>query len=132
MRWTGFKPCFQIQLAPLHDGMWRGNYEEVLGRKPTAVSLVITHCKHGLDWLHVACAGMTFRSVTIYSKCGKEELARTFASQFTGAKEGTEVEVVTLANVGRESHTHAYHMGSLRADSDPEVGRCRLTLSNPR
>ncbi len=80
-------------------------------------SLVVSFCSGSLSWLHLACSSVNFRTVTIYSKCGMENVATAFVK----TQECSETaRVVTLPNVGRVDHTIAFHMLNLPLHSTPE------------
>lgn len=83
---------------------------------PRSVSLVISFCSHELGWLIDALVNIQILDITIYSKCGLEEVAKRFLSVLP-----YNASVVTLPNVGRVDHTFAFHMASLAPDTDPDT-----------
>lgn len=86
--------------------------------KPTAVHIVIGFCVHDLDWLHSAFSDIEFANLTIYSKCGKEHIARSFLFDGKWAVDGS---VVTLPNIGRIDHTIVYDMLSRPTNTPPDT-----------
>ncbi len=78
--------------------------------------LVISFCSGSLDWLNLQCTSVHFRTLTIYSKCGHQEVAERFLRQQTCSEDA---RVVPLPNVGRVDHTIAFHITNLPAYNNP-------------
>lgn len=85
---------------------------------PRSVHLVISFCSHELDWLIDALVNIQISDITIFSKCGLEEVVNRFLSLTTLP---CKASVVALPNVGRVDHTIAFHMASLARDTDPDT-----------
>ena len=90
------------------DGFHGSHYES---------SLVVSFCTGSLDWLNLQCTSVHFRTLTIYSKCGQEQLAASFLRHQICSEQA---RVVTLPNVGRVDHTIAFHLVNLPVDSNPQ------------
>jgi len=85
-------------------------------KKSTSNTLVLTFCKHQLEWLHDYCVGTSFRAMTIYSKCGHDDIALAFISSQSCAMN---VSLVRLPNVGGVDHAIAFHISNLPSTTDP-------------
>ena len=71
------------------------------------VSLVISHCDKSVGWIfeYFIPKGFEFQNITIYSKCGQDEVV--------GAPINNKTTIVRLPNVGRCDHTYAHHLNQL-------------------
>ena len=100
-------------------GIWKLLLPEVPLTSPRSVAAVLSFCTGELDWLHDELTGkmVLLRELTIYSKCGRRDVAEQFLTEFRGARVSA---VIELPNVGRVDHTFAYHMANLPVNSDPQ------------
>lgn len=73
-------------------------------RRNTLISLVISYCENGLQWIpqYIGTDGYRISDITIYSKCGKEIEGLEELSSIGPTK------IITLPNVGRCDHTYAH------------------------
>lgn len=63
------------------------------------IDLVISHCDSPLDWIFHWASGVSFQSITVFSKCNKP---------VHGAP--TMAKIIRLDNVGRCDHTYAHYI----------------------
>jgi len=100
------------------EGMWNDmlhDFGESI--QNSTMSLVLTFCSERLDWLHEACVGMHFNTLTLYSKCGQDNEAVDFIRTQKCASSAT---ILKLPNVGRVDHAFAYHISQLPNSTHPE------------
>ena len=96
---------------------WKGLPKDEIHGSHIEYSLVLSFCTGSLDWLNLQCASVHFQTLTIYSKCGNEQLAASFLRVQICSEDA---RIVTLPNVGRVDHTIAFHMANLPMDSNPQ------------
>ena len=94
---------------------WNDFSQDFHGARHHPVSLVITFCKHPLEWVNLACSDISFNALTLYSKCGHEDLAQAFMQSQTCSTNAT---LLKLPNVGRVDHAIAYHISNLPPATD--------------
>jgi len=99
------------------ETLWKKLPKSLFAADYEAASLVVSFCSGSLSWLDSACASVHFRTMTIYSKCGLEEVATAFLKT-QGCSDSA--RVVTLRNVGRVDHTIAFHMLNIPLSATPE------------
>ncbi len=96
--------CVDCEEDELCGGLWKakkyvGMKENIRKKK---IHVVVSHCKHDLDWLSNFTEGYDIASMHVISKCGVEVIgAPDFAT------------IQTLQNVGRCDHTYAYYITTI-------------------
>jgi hypothetical protein len=108
------------------DQFWRGDTlqerslrtsKRLLRLKQPGVALIISLCKTNLTWLHKELASLLIKSITIYSKCGREDLGRRFLQEYDETVPDT--RMLTLSNVGRVDHNIAHYLNALSNAKKP-------------
>ena len=111
----------QVRRSVSCNKAWRGDVEGSIAVQTTSIAVVVSFCEHDLDWLSAAFHEKGVASFTIYSKCGREEVAKQFFMKDSVL--GSVGSVVKLPNIGRVDHTIAFDMLNKRmnANSDSVV-----------
>jgi len=89
--------------------LWRGTHlEEKFPEldKAATIDLVVSHCDLPIDWIFEWAAPLEFRTISIFSKCGKAVI---------GAPENA--KIIRMENVGRCDHTYAYYMANYHSEA---------------
>jgi hypothetical protein len=73
-------------------------------KKITKISLVISHCESGLNWIETYFEGYDINDITIISKCNKEIIGLQNIAALAPTK------VIKLPNFGRCDHSYAYYI----------------------
>ena len=71
------------------------------GNINTSLYLVVSHCKHSLQWISNLTSAFNFNDITIFSKCGFPVIE---------APSGSRIKI--LPNVGRCDHTYAHYIST--------------------
>lgn len=75
---------------------------------------MISLCKADLNWLPKDLTQLRVMSITIYSKCRREDIGQKFLQEFGGTVSAT--KIVSLPNVGRVDHNIAHFFNNMSAD----------------
>ena len=95
--------CVDCEEDELCGGLWNANkYPGNDDPHTKKIHIVVSHCKHDLDWIYDFTKGYNIASIHVISKCG---------APVNGAPDIATIQV--LPNVGRCDHTYVYYMSTV-------------------
>lgn len=109
-------------ISPSKIRLWKGDAVPTSKKqpdKPPQIHIVVSHCRHDLDWLPSFTAGVSIAKITVISKCDADVPVETLRAA-TAADDSSTNVLRGLPNLGRCDFNFAYMLSNVTTKQKQE------------